>query len=262
MSRLIDKLNQTSKTVPQPMGFRTAQPASSKPQILLIASLTQTENTDSLSNYVAGADALLLHIAKSNLRATALEKIAQSLPDIPWGVWLGDIGEKIIKTMVEVGCDSMVFPSASKVLAIPQDDKVGKILQVESSLSDGLLRAVDELPVDAVLIADEQGRDSLTWHHLMLFQRFANLLIKPLLVSITSNVTASELKVLWEAGVNGVVVEVGIGQPAGRLDELRQTIDKLTFPPRKRKKAEALLPHMVEETSTVTETEEEEEEED
>jgi len=61
--------------------------------------------------------------------------------------------------------------------------------------------------------------------------------------------------------VDGLVVEVGSGQPVGRLEELRQTIDKLTFPPRQRGKVEALLPRIGEETSPVTEAEEEEEEE-
>ena len=62
----------------------------------------------------------------------------------------------------------------------------------------------------------------------------------------------------WEAGVDGVVVEVGAKPPAGKLTELRQAIDKLTFPPRKRTKVEALLPHINGETKTVTEEEEEE----
>jgi len=95
----------------------------------------------------------------------------------------------------------------------------------------------------------------------MLFQRFADLLTKPLLVSIPLVVTASELQALWEAGVDGVVVEVGVGQPAGRLKELRQVIDKIVFPsPRKRQKTEVLLPHIDERASVVASEEEEEEE--
>lgn len=260
MSQLIDKLNQISKLVSQPMGFRTVQSVSLKPQMLLIASLTQTETVASLADYVAGADAVLLHITKSN--SAALQKIAQSLPDITWGGWLGDIGKKGIGTSLKTDCDFVVFPVASKVLATPQDDKVGKILQVASSLSEGLLKAVNELPVDAVLTADEQVGGSLTWHHLMFFQRFANLLTKPLLVSIPLNITASELKSLWAVGVAGMVVEVSTLQPMGRVKELRQIIDTLTpLPPRKRRKMEVLLPHIGEETGTVTDTEEEEEEE-
>ena len=262
MSRFIDELNRVAKATPQPMGFRAAQPASSEPRILLIASLAQIGDSDRLADGIDGADAVLLRLAKSDLAAKTLQKIAASLPDMPWGGWLEDIGAKKMETLVEAGGDFVVFPAASRVLATPQDDKVGKILQVESSLGEGLLRAVNDLTVDAVLTTDAYGAgDSIAWHHLMLFQRLANLLVKPLLASVPLNVTASELKTLWEAGVDGVVVGVGAGQPAGRLRELRRSIGELTFrPSRKRGKAEALLPRIGGESSPATPDEEEEEE--
>lgn len=262
MSKLIDKLNQAAKVVPQSMGFMIAHTVKVKPKMLLIASLSQANNIDNLADYITGADAVLLPVAKSSRGAKTIPKIAPSAPDIPWGGWLGDIDRRGIRPIVEGGYDFMVFP-ATTALAIPLDDgEIGKILQVEASLNEGLLKAVNELPIDAVLIADKQEEEYfLTWHHLMLFQRFADLLTKPLLVSIPLNVTANELQVLWETGVDGVVAEVGAGQPAGRLKKLRQTIDKLIFSPRKRGKIEALLPHIGEEISTVTEEEEEGEEE-
>ena len=112
--------------------------------------------------------------------------------------------------------------------------------------------------MDAVLVASEQEGESLTWQHLMFFQRCADLLTKPLLVSIPSNVSANELQALWEAGVNGLVVETGAGQPSERLKELRRAIDKLVFTaPRKPRKAEPLLPYPSGETSIATEEEEE-----
>ena len=165
--------------------------------------------------------------------------------------------------MTKAGCDFVVFPATNTPLAILQNNEVGMILEVEASLGEGLLRAANEMPVDAVLIAAEQRENYfLTWQHLMLFQRFADLLTKPLLVSIPSNVTVGELQALWEAGVNGVIVEVTAGQPQGRLKELRQIIEKLTFPsPRRREKVEPLLPRIGREPSIATEEEEEEEEE-
>ena len=261
MSRFIDKLNQVSRVVPQSMGFRRAQPASEKPKILLIASLAEA-SVGGLADYVAGADAGLLRIPKLSSGAKTLKEISQAVPDIPWGGWLRNIGKGGIKQMAKAGCDFVVFPAANTPLALLQNDEIGKILEVESSLNEGLLRAVNELPIDAVLIAAEQeGEYFLTWHHLMLFQRFADLLTKPLLASIPPNVTANELQALWEAGVEGVIIEVGAGQPANRLKKLRQEIDKLAFPSqRKRGKAEALLPHIVREPSIVAEEEEEEEE--
>jgi len=261
MSKLIDKLNQVARVEPQPMGFRTPQPKA-KPKVLLIASLVQDDYVNNLADYLSGADAVLLPAAKSSQQAGKFQEIARSLSGIPWGCWLGDTGKKSTKSLMASGCDFVVL-SASATLATPQEDKVGKVLQVESSISEGLLRAANELPIDAVLITDMEGEeDFLTWRHLMLFQRFADLLTKPLLASIPSNVTADELQLLFPTGVDGVVVEVGVGHPAGKLGELRRMIDKLTFPsPHKQRKVEALLPHISEKTSPVTEEEEEEEEE-
>ena len=260
MSQLIDKLNQIAKAVPQPIGFRPSQSVSAKPKVLLIASLIQATSINNLTDYITGADTVLLPITKLSGGTKTIQKIAQSVPDILWGGWLETIDRRRIASMVKAGCDFIVFPT-STALAIPHDgDKIGKILQVEASLSEGLLKAINELPVSAVLIAGKSGAEqSLTWRHLMLFQHFTGILTKPLLVSIPINVTAKELQALWETGVGGVVVEVGGRQSAGRLEELRQAVDKLTFPPRRREKAEALLPRIGEETVVTTETEEEEE---
>jgi len=256
MSRFIDKLNQVSQAVSPSMGFGRAQPVSPKPKMLLVASLAQA-NVDNLADCVAGADAGLLHISKVSSGTKSLQKICQVVSDIPWGGWLGGIGTEGIEQMVEAGFDFVVFPSANTSLAILQSDKVGRILQVEASLADGLLRAVDELPIDAVFIASEQEEEHfLTWHHLMIFQRFADLLTKPLLAAVPLNVTDDELLALWEAGVDGVVLEVG--EVVGRLKELRQLIDQQTFPQRKRGRAAALLPYISGETGITTEEEEEE----
>jgi len=261
MSKFIDKLNQASQAMPQPVGFRSSQPVPSKPKMLLIAGLAQA-NIDTLSDDVADADAGLLHIPQLSSGAKTLQNISQAMPNIPWGGWLGESGQGGIEQILKAGCDFVVFPAASTSLAILQDDGAGKILEVEPSLNEGSLRAINELPIDAVLIAGERkGDDFLTWHHLILFQRFANLLTKPLLVCIPPKVTSKELQALWEARVSGVIIEVEAGQP-DRLKELRQTIDTLTFPSRRKwGKTEALLPYISRETVMEAEEEEEEEEE-
>ncbi len=240
------------------MGFRSVQPVSPKPKLLLIASLMQ-DNIGSVGDDVAGADAGLLTISKLSSGAKALQQVCQSVPAIPWGGWLKDIGRGDIGQIVKIGADFVVFPAANTSLAILKNADVGRILQVEASLSEGLLMAVDELPVDAVLVAGEpEGEGFLTWHHLMLFHHLANLLTKPVLVRLPSKVTAGELQALWEAGVDGVIVEVGVGQPEKRLSKLRQAIDKLTFPPqRKLEKTKALLPYISKESGIVAEEEEE-----
>ncbi len=260
MSQLIDKLNRVAKTAPaQPMGFRTVQPDEAKAHMLLVASLAQFESLTSLGGCIAGADAVLVPIIKANLEAKAIQKVTRL--DIPWGGWLKDIDEKDVGTIVEAGGDFVVFPASCAISAIPRDDNAGKVLQVEPSLNEGLLRAINELPVDAVLIAGEaKSQDSLAWHDLMLFQRAATLLSKPLLVSIPPQVSADELKALWDIGVDGVVIEVSKELPEGRLRELRRAAGDLTSSPKRRRgRAEARLPSI--KMGTPAEPDEEEEDE-
>lgn len=259
MSRFIDQLKRAARTTPQSMGFRAGKSVSSEPHLLLMASLAQTADTDA-AEAVAGADAVLLRPAKADLAVKALQKIADSLPDIPWGVWLEDPSAKKVAALVDAGGDFVVFPAASRASGMPGNDRVGKILQVDPSLGDSFLRAVNDLPVDALLAAPAyEADDALTWHHLMLFQRLANLITKPLMAAAPpKKVTAGELKTLWDVGVDGVVVETGPGQPPDMLRELQKALGEMTFPPsRKRGRGEVRLPYMGVETSTITEEEEE-----
>ena len=255
MSHLIEKLNLVSKGISQPMGFRAAHASGTRPQMLLIASLTKPASINSPVDFTAGADAVLLHVAKTGPSAAVITKVVKNLPDLPWGFLLRDTGEKTIAKMVENGCDFVVFPADSKVLAADKNDKLGRILQVESSLSDGLLRATNDLPVDVLLA---EGGESLNWHQMMALHRITNMLNKPVLTTVPPNVTAEELKALWEAGVDGVVVTSD--QPAEKLEKLHREIGEFASSPRKRGKAEATLPHLSVMTEVAAAEEEEEEE--
>jgi hypothetical protein len=227
--------------------------------MLLIASLAQS-GSDNMADYVAGADAGLLLISELSSGAEAIKAVLQAASDIPWGGWLKDGGREEITQIVNAGCDFVVFPAAGTALTVLHGEEVGKILEVAVSLGDGLLRTADKLPVDAVLITGEPGEgDILTWQHLMQFQRSADLLTKPLLASVPSNITVSELEALWVAGVDGVIVEAGDKQPVGRLMELRQAIDSLTLPSqRKRGKPAVIAPYVGGGVDRVSEEPEEE----
>ncbi|MBE9513140.1 MAG: hypothetical protein IMY77_03700 [Chloroflexi bacterium] len=273
MSKFIDKLNGALRTGLQTMGFRPGQPSLPGPRILLVASLAQA-SVSNLADRVAGADAGLVHIPRLKADTKTLQKYSQAVPDIPWGGWLRGIRGREI-SLEGISGDFVVFPADTPLGILERakagrkdaevstkNNKVGRILEVEASLSEGLLRTIDELPVDAVLITGKQEGDyQLTWQQLMFFQHFADLVTKPLLVQVPSKVTAVELQILWQAGVDGVIVAVGAGEPVGRLRELRETIDKLTFPSQRRRgKVKALLPYISSgETDIEIETETEEE---
>ena len=128
---------------------------------------------------------------------------------------------------------------------LPSDQKIGKILQVEAAISDILLRTVSALPVDAVLLKEEENGLVLTWKRLMLIHRFSGLAGKPLLIEVLPAVTDTELQQIWEAGVSGVIVKTDAEQAEAVALNLRNIIDKLTFPSkRKQEKSMAIVPHI------------------
>jgi hypothetical protein len=253
MSKFINELKLVSQLAPPPMGFRAAPPAP-KPRMLLVAALAEPD-VEGLADYMAGADGGIVPAPKLSAAAKTMHKVSQAMPGIPWGGWLKGTSGEGVKLLVEAGCDFVVFPPETALLTL-QDSEVGKILEVGTSLNEGLIKTIDDLPLDAVLASGEPEKDNLlTWRHLMLFQRCAELVTKPLLALVPPGVGASELQALWAAGVVCVVVET---PPQGRISELRQIIDKLGFTlPSKRKKVEPLIPRIAAETGTASEEEEE-----
>jgi len=262
MSRLIDELKKLAQVTPQPMGFRTSHKVEVTPKILIIASLEISPPVaDAPVDSIDGADALILHSDKSNMTAKAIQKIVEPLPNIPWGVYLEDNDDKQAAASIEAGCDFVVFSPASRLSSITHNGKVGKVLQVESSMDDGLLRAVNDLPVDALLVADSPEENGpFVWHQLMILQHLGNLISKPLIIPVPVSITEVELKVLCEIGIDGIMVEVDTTK-TGELKRLRQAINKL--PPRsgrKRGRVAVLLPRAVDETPAIAPDEEEEDE--
>jgi hypothetical protein len=79
----------------------------------------------------------------------------------------------------------------------------------------------------------------------MLIHRFAGLAGKPLLIEVLPTVTDTELQQIWEAGVSGVIVKTDVEQAEAVALNLRNIIDKLTFPSkRKQEKSMAIVPHI------------------
>jgi len=192
---------------------------------------------------VAGADAVLLSLPKAGLPRS----LAKAFSGIPWGGWLEEVAGPGVKQLGKGGADFIVFPAASVSKAVLEEEDLGKVVEVEAGIEASLLKSIDDLPVDAVLIAGE--KPSLTWQDLMLFRRGANILTKPLLVTVSPEISSSELQALCEAGVSGVVV-------GGKWAELRQMIDKLPSPKGGRRRAEPLVPRISGGVGSVDEEEE------
>ena len=253
MSKLIDRLIQTTGTVSPPIGFRPGRAAPSRPRMALIVRTEVTGSTATTADYAASADAVIMAPGGTG------KDTFPPPPNTVWGLWLEEKSSPQLKSYIQAGADFAILPlnSAFDLAGI---EKIGKILLVESSLSEGLIRTINELPADAVLLADdEEAAANITWHRLMLCQRLSSLLTKPLLATVPVSIGNDGLQALWKAGVDGVVATVKTDKQVEDLKALRQIIDKTDFPARSRRRVAALLPHIVEEPGTTIAEEEEEE---
>lgn len=251
MSKLIDKLNKLSQTAPQPMGFHTSKTAPAGTKMLLIGRVKINSATPP-QKMGSDAGAILVHTDTGD---KDIPKNAKSFGEIPWGVYLEESGD--LKELIGAGCDFVIFSPASRIADLPQDEKIGKVIQVESTMDDGLIMAVNGLPADAVIITDAlESNETLTVHQLMIYRHLANFIAKPLIVPVSANISEAELKALQDADIDGVMVEA----EGDNLKELAKAISKL--PPRSKKKQSkggVSLPSVGKEITSSYEEEEEDE---
>lgn len=246
MSKLIDKLRQTSRGSSQPLGFRgaAAPAAGTSPTLVLIADLADAA-PGTVADEEERAHAVLLSAPDSD--ATA------SLGDVPWGASLTTGGEEELADLKSRGCDFVLFDPHSAPPALLREEDLGKVVQVDPSLADGLLRVIGRLAVDAVLV---DGDDQLSLHRLMVCQHVASLAHKPLVTRVPLDATAEALEELRDAGVAAVLVRPG-ARDKQALSRLRETVDSLPPPKRKKEKMDAVLPSLKREPDVDTDEAEE-----
>ena len=242
MSRLIDKLDKSKKATSHPMGFRATREDADESRLFLIASIP-VNVADKISECVTGADAALLKATGSSLSVKSVQEIVEAIPGVPVGISIKDIGKTKIDSYLQSGGDFLVFSAESPVDLTSQEEKIGKLLQIDPSMEDSLVRIVNNLPVDAVITTELfKNVEAITWQQLMVIQRLALLITKPVIIPVSAGISPGELQAIRDADIDGILVEVDAAEP-GKLEKIRQAIKKL--PPkstRKPEKSDVLLP--------------------
>jgi hypothetical protein len=237
MSKLADKLRSLSKSSSAPIGFHPAVSEVRGPSMLLIVGLSENRVKEARTVGDIAADAGL--IVSEGIGAKTLKQVIEAVGDAPVGVFVKGMREKEIDELASLGCDFVVFDIAGAA-AILNKKEVGKLLMIEPSLDQGLVRAINSFEVDGVLISG--GGDSvMTVESLLVCRRCVELLEKPVVVMLPSLVRKEELTSLWQAGVDAVVS--ASTQSAEALAELKKMLGDLPTRARnKRATAGVVLP--------------------
>ena len=252
MSKLAEKLQRIYRGSAPSLGFRRSDEAESAP-LLIVASLTKTGTAEANALVAVGIDAGI--ISAKGLSAKSFGELARVLGDIPLGLSLESTEKEAIAKSIDLGCDFVVFGLKTPLEAVNKEG-LGRVLKIEPSLEPGLVRAINALPlsIDGVLVTGDEP--VITIERLLNYQRFNELLNKPLLINLTSTITADELGSLFEAGVNGLVLPEVLS--ADVFANLKKSASGLSRTTKRKTKATALLPRVSGELEAEVEEEEEE----
>ncbi|MEW6034097.1 MAG: hypothetical protein AB1603_04520 [Chloroflexota bacterium] len=250
MSRLVENLKRSAESAVPAMGFRAASAADKVPKLLLVVGLTRPDVSTARELVESGADALLVHATDSK----ALAEVAQAAGKAPCGVVLKETSNAQLSALKKSGCDFVVFSPGSSPVSWLQEEGMGKVLRVPSSADMASLRGLDRLPIDVVLVDQGDEQEFISVQFLMACYFLRDALRKPLLAAVPTRVSTGDVRALWEAGVDGLVVEA-LGD---KVRELRQAADGLPVRAGRRGVKEVpVLPRL--EVAALSEAEEEEE---
>jgi len=253
MSKFVDKLQRLSKSSAPSIGFHPAASESESSAMLLIAGLSGVDVKEAKVVADSNADAGL--ILNQSFDTETVKQMVEAVGDIPLGVFVKDVSQDKVNELVGSGCDFVVFDIKVPGAVLQQED-VGKFLMIAPSLEQSLVRAINGLEVDGVFI-NRGEESSITVEHLLIYQRFSELLNKPLVVTLPSLVTSGELNNLWQAGIDGIVIPPA--QPIEVFAALRRMAANLSKEAKRRRgKVGVILPQYGEDM--VIEEDEEEEE--
>jgi len=252
MSKFAKKLQRVYRGSTPAMGFRKSDETES-PALLFIVNLTKISAAEASALAAAGIDGGV--IGAKGLSAKSFKELTKAMGDVPLGCSVESAEKEAIAKSVDLGCDFAVFGLKTPIEAVSRDG-LARVLRIEPSLDAGMVRAINGLPleIDAVLITGDEP--AITIERLLTYQRFTDLLNKPLLVSVSSTITADELRGLFKAGVNGLVLPETVSAEA--LVNLKKSTVGLSRTARGKTKAAAILPQVSGELETEVEEEEEE----
>ena len=221
MPRLGDMLTKALQTMPPAMGFRPT--AVSKPRLVLAATMNQLP--PDAAEFLKGADIVVFgeDISPKQIKS-ALKKALQ----VPWGIWLKEGSQPA--EAESANADFVVFDPGKTSLDLMASEKLQRIISIDASLDNALLQSIGSLPLEAVYVLRYSSAE-LSWLELMQLRRLSELIVKPLLIPVAITTPAIQVRTIWEAGADGVVIAA---TAPGEIGEFRRMLDGIELPARRK----------------------------
>ncbi len=238
MNKFLDRLEQIRAGVPPPLGFGAPR-AEKAPGLALVGLVSQdhAKGIDALAGLKPDA-ALISGVEDVS---SLLELVRPLGADVPWGPDRAVLTEEDAQALEEAGCGLLAVSLSGATVAALGSEEVARVLHVSSDVDQDQLRAIDALPVDALLVSIPQPSIPWTLEDLANVARVGRRVEKYVLVQLPGTPGAKELEAIRHAGVNGLVVDVGQTALQELSDLKAALLDMPRHRPRTRERAVALL---------------------
>lgn len=230
MSKLIDMLDRVGQQSPTPIGFGPASRRSEgAPSMLLIGQLAGAQLSRNTTLSEAQVDALLVTLDSRDKRA--IDRTAKTVTGRLWGARVSGLEEEQAQQLKAAGCDYVIFDAEATVASVLTDEELGKIIAVGPDLNEDVARAIQELPIDAILFSPQEELLPLTVQKLIDMQIVRGLVDKPFVIATPPELTPPELQAFRNADIAGLMFELS---STDHVAEMREALSNL---PRRKPRA-------------------------
>ncbi|MBI4198512.1 MAG: hypothetical protein HY533_05325 [Chloroflexi bacterium] len=267
MSKLLDRLDRITRGPVRSLGFTPTSAREAVATMALVVQVADLKQAGATEALQAGADAI---VALASGPALSLLEVKER-PALPegstWGVEIQALDGTQAEALKGLGCDFLVFGIEHTPVEALGEGECTRVLRVSPALEDTLLRNIEDLPVDVVIVSKPGPEGPLSLAHLLAIANVRAATSRYLLVEWDAPLSARELEHLRDMGVDGIVVNASGEALAATVSALRERIGALPArKPRSEREGRApLLPRlegMGSGRSRAPEPDEEEEEED
>ena len=135
------------------------------------------------------------------------------MSSVPWGARLSSLSEEAAQACREGSCDLLAFSLPDTAVSAVASDEIARILCVAPDIEERELWAIDTLPVDVLLLPMRDVSSPWTLRDLATIGAVSGRVNKYILVEVSDPPSPRELKALRNAGVHGLVLDVGAVSP-------------------------------------------------
>ena len=260
MNKLLDRLDRIAHGAPAGLGFVTSTKREPVPHLALLAQVAAPKESTVSALAEAQVDAFIVTQQGKDMKA--LERTVKPLKKVSWGATVEHLDRELTEAYKSQGSDFLVFGIEGTRADALEEGEMARVLRIPADLEESTLRALEDLPVDAVLLQRPGVEAPLALEHLLAIGNVRAAISRYLLLEWDAELTSRDLEHLRDLGVDGIVLNAE-NVDADLFKTVRQRIQDL---PKRKPKGErhtmATISHMPRLMGTPGQREEEDEEED